>query len=237
MGLKQNICYNCGDEYKRLSAHWSKSACEHPKLSKSDIEILTGVLMGDGCIDRHSSVNSRFICTNTSKEYLQYLDEQLEHVSCGVRLDKTAEESSNSSAFLEGGNVENYSDIYRWESIYHPDITESFQWYESGTKKFPENIELTPTVLKHWFCCDGHFEESICRIRISMSNEINRKGMINRMFNSAGLPEPSGFNESKRVSGGYKCGAYWGTKESERLWEYMGKPLPGFRYKWPERFK
>ena len=139
--------------------------------------MVVGILMGDGCIDG-SGKNPRLIITMTSPNYLEYVAENFDILGGDVRLYTTAEENAKNSRYSglnPNADSDNYSDIYRWCSIKHPELEEFAEWYESGGKMWPENIKLTPTVLKHWYCGDGHWNNngSANYIAIAMLNEVD----------------------------------------------------------------
>lgn len=232
-----NICHSCDNEFERLSSHWARSSdCTHPKISAKQKEVLTGVLMGDGSVDR-SSNNPRFSCSSVQKEYLEYLDSLFPIIGLGVKLHRTAEqcvERDIDSGFNKSAKEENYSDIYRWRTMCHPDIQQFSNWYNSGEKSFPKQLSLTPTILKHWYCCDGSYADGVRNvIEIGVSNEIDEKDKIKSMFQDSGLGEPS-WNICKRAGNrdGMNGKIYFSSKSTDRLFDYMGEPLPGFEYKW-----
>jgi len=227
-----DTCPQCGNEYKSISIHWERGSCEHPSLTNKQREIITGLLMGDGYINRNSKnpyVQSNMI----THDYLKYVDRKLGIFGNGVSLYRTAKESAKQAKdrnFSPNAEEKNYSDVYRWQSKCHPELQEFANWYSSGKKVWPANIELTPTVLKHWYCGDGSFSNSGCEyIKIGMWNEVNRADTISKMFEKAGLPNPTYCVEE------HNCVAQFSVFQSEELWEYMGGPLPGFEYKWPDR--
>lgn len=236
-------CPQCGNEYKRIGSHWANSsACSYPMLTPHQREVATGMLMGDGNIKIEP--NNPFLrCGMITKPYLEYTDEVFGMLGTGVRLKCTAAENAKhkrDSGFRPNARVENYSDVYIWRSRCLPALQPFAEWYSSGSKVFPEDIELTPTVLKHWFCGDGSFQNSGSShyLSIAMSNERRNKGKIERYFE-----EGPGVQISNWVEYSYEdrdtviCAAEFSRSDSEELWEYMGDPLPGFEYKWPEGFK
>src|SRR6056297_1454358 len=87
-------CPRCGKVYERLGQHWSMSnSCSHPTIPDSWIELLVGILMGDGTIhDPPSAKNLRIEVTNINKTFLEWIDEKLSWLSNGVALRRTAEE-------------------------------------------------------------------------------------------------------------------------------------------------
>jgi len=157
--------------------------------------------MGDGNINRGGK-NPRLEVEMVSKNYLQYISDVFGILGGEVRLTHTAAESAKDvrqSGLGPNAKKENYSDVYRWRSISHPEMHKFASWYKSGEKVWPKDINLTPTVLKHWYCGDGHWHNSNSKnhIKIAMSNEADETKKVSRMFESAGLPSPSNYNICK----------------------------------------
>jgi len=231
-----DTCPQCGEGYKNVSQHWNYSSCERPSFTHHQREIITGLLMGDGNIDRGRGRKPRLRAKMVSPNYLEYLHMEFGILSTEVRLSNTAEEMrenarSTNSVVSEHHNL---SDVYSWSTVRHPELQEFSGWYSSGEKVWPESIELTPTVLKHWYCGDGNWSNNGSHnyIQISMKNEEQNTDKADNMFNSVGLPSPSTYNTS-----GGGCEALFTVEQSQQLWEYMGEPLPDFEYKWPEQYR
>lgn len=197
--------------------------------------------MGDGCVNKQAK-NPHIMCGMVSQNYLKYIDNIFGCLGNGVSLHKTAKESAKqckNRGFSPNAKEENYSDIYQWRSRSHPKLQKFADWYSTGKKVWPKDIKLTPTVLKHWYCGDGHWKnkDGDNYIIISMSNEVENQHKIDKMFENVGLPTPSNYNISKQQkSNNKKCDAKWTVDQSKELWDYMGKPLPDFYYKWPEQY-
>jgi len=191
--------------------------------------------MGDATIDRTPN-NPVLEVKMISREYLEYLDGVFGSLSRGVKLYRTAEEGAEmnrESGFSENANAENYSDIYRWRTTAHPELQEFAYWYSSGKKTFPDDIELTPTVFKHWYVCDGTVLNGNC-VQLAISNEADDKDKINKMFEQSNLPSPTSYNETERDEyESVNCNARFSKEPSKKLYDYMGSPLPDFRYKFP----
>lgn len=194
--------------------------------------------MGDGCLGRHSE-NPFLIVSMISPNYLHYLNNLFGVLGTGVVLDKTAEEAAKENDerdFHIGADPDNYHDVYRWWTRTHPEFHD-FDWYtgDGGVKVWPEDIELTPTTLKHWYCGDGHYSDKNHhhRIEIGISNEIENIENIDRMFERADLPTPSNYKRTKRKDGSIKGSLRFSTDDSDTLFDYMGEPLPDFEYKFP----
>jgi len=226
----------CDRSFERLGKHWSGSPSHRPSLTRKMHEITTGLLMGDGSMNWDQN-NPRLTVTMTNKEYLEYVDDIFNEMTTGVSLYKTAAESAKRSrerGFSENAKEENYSDLYRMRSRRHPEFSEYVDWYSTGEKVWPSDICLTPVVLKHWYCGDGSYQNKDSdRITIAMANERDNREKVENMFKKVGLPVPSNWDVRKRKTGRYDCNIYWTQKETRILFQYMGAPLPGFEYKWP----
>jgi len=241
MGVK-TPCPYCGKEYKLLAQHWRFSPDHRPEFTQEQKEVITGLIMGDGCINTGDNQNPRIKCVMTSPKYLKHLDNIFGCLGTGVSLKTTAKENANKSrdsGFSPDAEVKNYSDLYVWRSRRNPNLQKWADWYSTGKKVWPEDIELTPTVLKHWYCGDGCWDnqEYNNRIQISMANEIENQDKVNQMFENVGLPSPHNYNISERKDESKRCGAIWTVEQSHKLWEYMGEPLPDFEYKWPSEYR
>jgi len=238
-----DVCSQCGNEYQRVATHWNQSSgCVYRNFTKNQREVIVGLLMGDGCVDNSDGKNPRLVANMISSNYLKYVDEKFGIFSNGVSLSKTAAENAKKNretGFNPKAKEENYSDIYRWYSIRHPELEEFDSWYNSRQKLWPEDIELTPTVLKHWYCGDGHWENSGTSnyINISMSNEVENTEKVDSIFENVGLPSPDNYKIYERCSGRVDCDARFTVDQSHKLWQYMGEPLPDFEYKWPEEYR
>jgi hypothetical protein len=236
------ICSQCGNEYESIGIHWSQNkTCSHPSLSERQKEVIKGLLMGDGYVCKANKTPS-IECAMISKNYLDYVDKIFGKFSLGVSVKATPEEAakrSRKSEFRPNGDKEDYKTIYRWMSMAHPEIKEFSEWYSTGEKVWPESIELTPTVLKHWYCGDGTYvnKKSSRHIQIAMLNEVNNRQKVNSMFRNSGLPAPSNYNISTKNGEKVTCGATFTVSQSKKLFDYMGDPLPDFEYKWPKKYR
>lgn len=179
--------------------------------------------MGDAWAEGDDD-KARIRIESVTKEYLEYLSRELP-IAQEVGLRRTAQEMVDSL----GGNVENTQDCYKLNTIYHPELTQYREWYSSGEKVWPENLNLSPTVLKHWYCGDGHYNNvgSNRHIQIAMSNEMENTNKVSRMFERASFTT-SNYNIQESV-----CDLTFTVDETKRLFDYMGEPLPGFEHKWP----
>lgn len=198
-------CPTCGEEFYVVGKHIH--SCGYPKLSDKKKDILKGCLMGDASIDRRDGDNNaRWTLYNTNHDYLKYVEDKL-GVLASTRMKEDKEFLPQKTTYATG--------------MTHPWLENLAGWYSTGEKVFPESIELTPTVLKHWYCCDGNTDVSE-RFCITVENEKNNKDKLINYFNERG------FHIDKRAN------KIYANKElAKEIFNYMGSPPDGMSYKWP----
>lgn len=156
-----------------------------------------------------------------NKEFLDWLYNELGFFSSNLELYMSAYESYEDASKRfpnDVTTVENYSDIYEYRTIRHPYFTKLDEWYSSGKKRFPEDLELTPLIAKVWYVCDGSYNNRVC---IYAKNESDRSNFLINLFDVADARWQSASNCIRFTRSG-----------SDEILEWMGEPLPGFEYKW-----
>lgn len=233
--MTTETCPTCGDKYKRIGQHWNYSDCNPPEMTEEQKDIVRGLLMGDGYLQNHNK--DRKCCLKVemiTREYLEFVDDKFGILGTGVTLDKTAEENARkgrATGYRPDADKKDYSDVYLWTSRSIDELNDFSHWY-TPKKEFPADITLTPTVLKHWYCGDGHYHNQ-SHIKLSIANERGNKQKINKYFSAVGLPIPSRYEDTELKNGGNRYSLHFTVADSQTIFEYMGKPLPGFEYKWP----
>lgn len=226
-----DVCPVCGEENGRLGQHWASGRCTYPKLSDHQRDVVTGVLMSDGYINRRDGRNPRLKVDSINKKYLHLLDEIFDAFSTGEpTCYRTADEAASRDTLSRFDNS-SYQDQYTWGSRSLPELEKWAGWYDSGKKIWPEDITLTPTVLKHLYAGDGSLHKKNRTITIYLSNEMENRDKVNDYFTEQGLPEPI-WQEESRDDGSISARIRWNKNESKELLEYMGQPVMGHEYKW-----
>lgn len=228
MTTKDEVCPSCERQFKRLGTHWARSDCEYPVPSAETDEVLTGIFMGDGNLAAHHSENPYLRWNNVNKRFMDYVHEKLKPITTSVKLRKTAEESheynENRSDRNWTVNPENYNDIYLTRTRRLPYFRKFKDWYTEDGKRFPDTLELTPTIAKYWYVCDGTvnwMRNYSAKVQFTSKNEADREEFIIDLFDRAGFTV-------KRNRHMY----YFSVSESKSILDWMGAPLPGFEYKW-----
>jgi hypothetical protein len=224
------VCPTCGNEYDRLAQHWAVGSCDYPSLPDEWVEVLTGVLMGDGTVHWPDSArNARLQVTNISRPFLEWLDERLNWFSTGVSLKRTSAEitAENARSSHERFSSLTYDirDQYELSTRRHPELNRFASWYEDGYKRFPADIELTPRVLKQWYVCDGSLLWGTAghqrpNLWLSCSDAEDRSTRLSMLFN--GDPPSPSIRENRIM---------FGADETETFFEYVRPEQPGYGYK------
>lgn len=201
-------CPDCGELHTHLNYHWGRSDCEHPEISDYRWELLTGVLMGDGCVQKREHNDSPQYCVRMiSKDFLEWLSEELGWLGHDPYWDEEKE----------------HNDMYRLNVVAHPRFEEFYSWYDSGRKRFPSGLNLTQTIAKMWYVTDGGLklnERGINAAYIACTNEKDRQEQIIQMFRDVGF-DPVFRHEEIHLN-----------KQTGRFLDWIGSPPPGFSYKW-----
>ena len=209
------MCDQCGNRYKRIRTHWTTGNCKWPEITDKQFDICIGTLMGDGSVTKTGKRTPVLSVYNTNKKYLKLIENKFETFTTGVKDHIGAEEQANNF----DGEVADYNDQYVIR-IRHPKISELYNWYSTGEKKFDTEIEINKTIFKHWYVCDGHIENDK-KIRITAINEQDRFNKITNMFSDE-IPKPSSYTHQKLV---------WNIEESKEILNML-EPIDGFEYKW-----
>lgn len=234
-------CYDCGNMYGQLGAHWSRSnTCGYPELTDHQHSVITGMLMSDSWINTggNNGWKANLETEMTIEPYLQYINEEVfPNIGTSVSLLRTAEEvceRSQRNTTVDGSeNAEDYSDMYAWRTVGHPELSDYRSWYDSGEKQWPDGLELSPVAFKHLFVGDGSYHQGDEYIKITTVNEMDNEEKVVSIFDRSGIR----INNFRYDPHSDKVDIFLSKSESERMFELMGDPLPGFEYKWPESYR
>jgi hypothetical protein len=188
------------------------SECSPPDISQEQHEILAGLLMGDGSMSHRDRDQPAIRVRMGNKEYLEYLHDIFNPMTTGV------------SGAAETGGWETNTQMYRLRWRGRPEYQQYASWYDTGGKRFPSDLTLTPTVLKHWYVCDGSLNTRGV-MSIGIKNEEDRKDFIEQLF------EEKGFEVGRWDQNG---SAIFHAHVRDQLLDWMGEAPPGFEYKWSD---
>lgn len=208
--MQTGLCESCNTQYSSLGRHISQSDCPYPELTSRQKQIIRGLLMGDGNIDWHNEGYPRFRVGMTTEIFLEWVAKELYNIVNATGLSLQDEANGN------------YKDYYMLRTISHPYFEELKVWYSDGGKVLPVETP-TPLELKMWYVADGGRMEDRPFIRADsqksqlqdLANEINKIGVDLTVADH---------DRQLNVL----------NDDRDRFFEYMGAPVPGFEYKWPD---
>lgn len=218
-------CPDCSEKFINMGQHWRFSNCEYPSLSEYQKDLLRGIVMSDGSVQRTGDISNIKI-KMTSKNFLEWFSNQL-NIICSNRYpiisEKSDQAKKNAKNYFGKDVAEDseYKDKYRIITRSHPFINNFNSWYPD--KRYPLNdLELTPTFTKMWYCGDGCYDKNRNRVSISCVNEKDR---INKV---ADLIREKGFKVNTTKNGKIRIP----SQDSKEFLDWLGDPPPDFEYKW-----
>ena len=189
-------------------------------------EVLTGLMMSDASATKNTEKRNTMIQLEmVNEEFVDYIREILGPLATDV---KTYTRTNKTDLSNDEFTIQVYKLRTRRLKGFNKYRNE---WYDNGNKIFPiKNIELTPTVLKMWYVGDGDMStdkrwNTKHYARITSLNEIDRQEDINCLFKD--LPFEPNWNDGPRFT--------FGLEGSKEFWDYIGKKVPGYEYKWPDK--
>lgn len=137
------------------------------KLNDVQHQIMIGGLLGDSGLMKHGG--AKYPRMRIERQYLDkpYLEWQFSYFKEFVMYDSLKEYTKYDHRYdtnykyvsFKTRNIPAFLDYYN-------------NWYGSGTRKVPLNIELTPLILAVWFADDGHVSSGGAhRLRIKLSTQ------------------------------------------------------------------
>lgn len=211
-------CPTCSEQFESLGTHFRYHDHRKPVTDKQH-EIISGLLMGDGTIygRRDDRGDNAFLSVTMSNEnFIDFLVDEFGWLS-----------RNKHSSYTDG------KEYYVFQTRSHPDLNKYKSWYQPN-KIWPE-IEITPTMLKYLYISDGTYDtnNSHKRIMIACAKEGTNSDKIERMFKDSGYPISHTYHyERKGRADDYQI--WFDVNATEKIFESIGDPLPGFEYKWPE---
>jgi len=206
----------CGKEYEEIGIHWSRWEDHRPSFTQNQLDIIKGLLMGDGHLTR-KTVRPKVTVSMTNKEYLEHLLDIFGILSTSV------------------SQVESeHSDVWHWATRSHHELEQFKTWYTDEGKVWPQELDMNKTILTHWYCGDGYFDTSHTnkRVRISLNNEFGNESKVRSYFENTDVPVFDVWDET--VGDNYaNCEIRWYKQSLDNLFDALLDPVPGFEYKWP----
>lgn len=226
-----SVCPFCKDSKNNLPNHWRLSSCDRVPYHPHHIEVIEGLLLSDGTITSYPPT-SKFQIGSTNKEFLEWLSGVFGLFSGDVCLSETSDQIAHrnrETGFSPDADSKEYSDYYRLRTMADNRLNGiRDRWYVKGEKKIPNDFQLTSRSAKMWYIGDGH-------IRGTGKRRQNRVAISNRSFDvdrcisilreQGFYPTSSGSNDHLLLS----------VSDTQKFFDYIGSPVPGFEYKWDRK--
>jgi len=224
---KQSVCPGCGRTFDMIGSHWAQATdCFRPAYTDRQREVLKGLVMGDGSLNRSGDSEFSMVVMSTQARFLQHLDALFGPLSAGVRMHQDGETiaaGARKSGFDTSEGSWEYKDVYAVRIRGHPTLTEMRnRWYPDGQIRYPSDLVLTPTAAKMWYCSDGGL--SWARrpyVAFGTHNEAGRPEFLKALFEEHGF-DPVWSDPLLRFT----------NDDTGDVLDWMGDPIPGFEYKW-----
>lgn len=180
-------------------------------LTPNQLEIITGELLGDGSLNvGRTYVNAKFQWGGKSFEHGAFLHETLGIFAGYFKQDRVYWKIVSKAAMA-------FTPIWR-------------DWYVSGKKCVPQNLALTPTVVRHWYLGDGYLKRRVHRrpavlLSTQCFDSYSLETLI-RAFHAVQLHPWREKNHSGEM-------LRFSTDETEAFLRYIGPcPFDHYQYKW-----
>lgn len=188
-------------------------------------EVITGLLMSDASATKNTEQrNTQINIEMINGKFLEYIREIFGSLATDVKTYNRTKTKYKSDEEYE-------AELYKLRTRRLKNFNKyRNKWYDDE-KRYPlDSIELTPTVLKMWYVGDGDMStddrwNTKHYARITCLNEMDRQEKINNLFQNLSF-QPN-WNDGPRFT--------FGLDGSKEFWDYIGDPVPGFEYKWPDK--
>lgn len=224
-------CHNCYQPFDRIGYHWSAGRCPYPELPAIKQSIVDGLMLGDGTLRTHTT--HPFVQVYmANRSFLEWLDDELGWLTTGVSEYRSAERSAELSR--ENGHPDassaNYHDVYSIQTRCLDTFDSYTDWYEDGeTKSYPDDIDLTPTMAKVWYACDGslnwdrRYPNANPHVTIGVSSQIERSELLTDLFAESTCECTPRFDQNV---------LRFTVEDSRTFLDWIGDAPAGFDYKW-----
>lgn len=191
----------------------------HIQMNDQLHEYLHGLLLGDGCITSSKGGTAFYRHTDSYREYIVWLKKRLE--SMGLPCGKVYKRRrKNFLYFFYSRSAEELEKLY-------------YKWYPNGDKRIPENLEITPIILKNWFIGDGTYCKRHNTFQLRIACLFDEKGK-QRIVDQINEKTPMETHNNKQK-------IYFTTDSHQIFFDYVlqddNEIPPGYGYKFPEEVK
>ena len=196
---------------------------EKIELSKLQIEVINGAMLGDGCLYKHKNgINAQFIYGSKSKQHTEFV--------CDYFKDYWSGEGLKYCSYLDKRTNKEYS-RYVVKTYTNPTFTTIYKhWYDTqGVKHLPDDLVLTPLTCLIWYIGDGGVCQSNRSEYIKLSTHCFNKDEQEKVL----LPQLQQFEASLMRATDEQYYIYIPHRKEKDFLKYIGEcPFTDYQYKW-----
>jgi hypothetical protein len=136
---------------RRSYGTWAQA--ELVPLDSYEEQVLTGALLGDGCLYlRPDHVNPFYIQTAKHREFLEFVQDELPHLLAGQSITRTKKGIHRGHRIKSRANPA----LQPWYTA----------WYREGKKALTDQVSLSPATCLHWYLGDGTYHKNTGVVRL-----------------------------------------------------------------------
>lgn len=206
-----------------------RDRCEVARLrERNDVPLapcvqkrIEGELLGDGSLKQHK-FQSFFSFRTSNREYAEWLanifgDNGMPSIGSGISTEQHIAFGTLCTA-------------YQFRTISTIQLHALYQkWYSQGHKSVPNDLEITPLTVLHWWLGDGSVRHQCAGVLCTDAFAIEEQELLSNKFNNMGL-------KTKVVPWGNYHRIYIHSTSMLDFLAYIGPaPFPSLAYKWQVR--
>lgn len=142
------------------------TCCVKTELSAAQLEIIDGLLLGDGCLQmkRHGRTPN-LLLTTIQKEWADSVANELPLKFTSYTQPARVRKTKN-------GTIINSKETYQLQSRVDLSLSGLYEkWYGGEKKHIPSDLAITPTMMKQWFYGDGSTTRDDNRVKLTLCTD------------------------------------------------------------------
>lgn len=206
-------CPQCGQQYQRLSSHWShpNTECDYPDIPDESRQLVAGLVLAAGSVSGNGQ--NRHVRIGTVTDVLaEWTADRLGWLCQSVRSEPSAGDET----------------IHVVRTVAHPDLNRYERWPtlpDSDGRRPPEHFALRPLAARTWWAYAGGLEwagpYNSQRRGVVSAKYDDRAKWIRDLLDNAGV-------DSRRADRRVVIP----PSELATFLQWAGDPVPGVEYKW-----
>jgi len=205
-------CKSCGGMYKDIGKHWGHDPTHQPPITPRQWEILKGFLLSDAHIGKRQRNSPRYVLELSNRSAAFWV----------------AKEISNLYPRVSKRCRDEHKDSWRL-TVSHESFSMFAGWYDTGIKKYPNNLKLTSVSMSTWYAGDGSLQlpkrdnRKEMQARITCNKESDDWSAVKSAIQSIDINLEPNYGRTGVIS--------FTSDDTIEVLKYM-EIVPGYEYKW-----